>query len=104
MEVYLCLSFVNETRIISVVEDLEMIEVPENSFNTEVTTLYCATICNGMIVQVTNQSARFINADTLQLVKEWFPTYSDDNSDNRYVYVYVYICKYVLFLFCICFC
>ncbi len=67
---YLVQSFTTETRILAI-EGEELGEVEINGFESNLPTIYCSNVANGMFVQVTSLSVRLVDCATYQLYHEF---------------------------------
>jgi len=71
---FLVLSFVSETRVLAMQDELELAEVEIAGFDADSPTLYCASMARGQaIIQVTPRALRLIDSTTLSLVETWSP-------------------------------
>ncbi len=70
-------TFATETRVLALEPDeeggeaLQLAECEVAGFDAAQRTLHCANLAGGLILQVTQNSARLVDAKSLQLVDEW---------------------------------
>ncbi|CAD7703040.1 unnamed protein product, partial [Ostreobium quekettii] len=70
-DMFLVLTFVNETRILAINDDEELDEACIPGFDSDAQTLYCGNVIHGQLLQVTRSSARLVSTEDMEIKGEW---------------------------------
>ncbi|KAF7029677.1 hypothetical protein CFC21_041363 [Triticum aestivum] len=71
-DIFLVVTFINETRFLAINKENKLVETPIEGFNSETQTLVCESAIHNQLIQVTAQSVRLVSSTSRDLLDQWF--------------------------------